>query len=200
MKITKDFFITFIIDFYRHKDYHEDVIKIYEDKLSVIVKHANLIKESIKFNKETKKFEFIQNSRYIEDRSSTVGYIEYDFNKILDYITREFSINNMGDLTTTNGIIDYKKNIKASDLDMILYSHNTAMKKVYYDALANTIEYIFNGKKYKDQYADNIMQLMKENEKIPNFYFEDSIKFNEEINNKSDLDIMNKSFDEYDYF
>lgn len=197
--ITKDYYINFLIKIYRERSYHNDFSELNEKKLKIINKYLGL-NDYVQFDFKKKIFvfkadsinlsrlKFIKNYNHFNEfkenhnKDNLISYINTYLNLLFDKITKSDYNISLGIELCTNDMNEFVKNIiNCHNRNAIINSHFEQINKQYREALEN----LFNVLYTKD--------FLNSNESI-------EINWNIEVTNEKDLNLLNESLDEYDYF
>lgn len=163
MKITKEVYVNYLINFYDKIYAHKDYQELDEKKLKVLNKILK-IEDKVIFDYEKKKIilkpiENYLNRRALEgvkikynleyqDRFSYyVDYINYIFNNILEKNKRQCSIGEI-ELTTNSEAMMIKKSINQFLKNKIISSHEEQIKKEYRIALIELLNILYGIEDY----------------------------------------------------
>lgn len=196
--IDRNYYLNFLIKIYRERHYHKDFQKLNKSKLDILNKYLGL-EDKITFDFDKNFFDFkpfdtlnISRLKYVngfesfnfEDQytiNNITSYISMYFNSIIDKLTnREYLISSGIELCTNDTNEFVKKIMNAHSKDLIISSHVKQIKEQYEDSLKALFNVI---------YGEDFM-----NPDIKN------VKWDVKITKKTDINKLNKTLDEYEYF
>lgn len=196
--IDRNYYLNFLIKIYRERHYHKDFQKLNKSKLDILNKYLGL-EDKITFDFDKKFFDLkpfntlnISRLKYVkgfesfnfEDQytiNNITSYISMYFNSIIDKLTnREYLILSGIELCTNDTNEFVKKIMNAHSKDLIISSHMKQIKEQYEDSLKALFNVI---------YGEDFM-----NPDIKN------VKWDVKITKKTDINKLNKTLDEYEYF
>lgn len=196
--IDRNYYLNFLIKIYRERHYHKDFQKLNKSKLDILNKYLGL-EDKITFDFDKNFFDFkpfdtlnISRLKYVngfesfnfEDQytiNNITSYISMYFNSIIDKLTnREYLILSGIELCTNDTNEFVKKIINAHSKDLVISSHMKQIKEQYEDSLKALFNVI---------YGEDFM-----NPDIKN------VQWDVKITKKIDINKLNKTLDEYEYF
>lgn len=149
-KITFDLIVDTILKIHKERNYHEDFQNINNKKIELLNKYLFEGVKNIKF--ENNQFILNSSKRIIEKDISSetkkgfhyidLNYINYCLNDILNKLNSELLLCK-GELTTSNSIINFQKEIDINISNKIIKSHQEQIIKEYKELIKKIITYVF---------------------------------------------------------